>query len=202
MKRILSALKNPGAVLAAGALVLSVLAGLGMQPASKVEAAPGGGAGYFLKIDGISGESADAKHKNEIELNSYSWSKGEPGLVQTATSGGGGAGKVQVHDIHFKQDVSKASPQLMQAVASGKHIKEAVLTVRKAGKGQQEYLIIKMSDVVISSYRTAGDNSGVVTDEFSLNFAKIEYSYSPQKADGSLDTPVVGLWDFRGNKEL
>jgi type VI secretion system secreted protein Hcp len=156
---------------------------------------------YFLKIDSIPGESTDEKRKEEIDLLSWSW--GETNAGSSATGGGGGAGKVSMQDFHFVMKVNKASPLLMKACATGQHIKEATLTCRKAGEKQQEYLIIKFSDLLISSYQTGGSAGDVIpTDQISFNFSKIEYEYKPQKADGSLDSPVKSGYDLKLNKHL
>jgi type VI secretion system secreted protein Hcp len=156
---------------------------------------------YFLKIEGISGESSDSKHKNEIELEAFSWGETNTGC---ATSGGGaGAGKVQMQDLSFTMTVNKASPRLLLSCASGKHIKQAVLTARKAGKTQQEYLIIKLSDVLVTSYQTGGSAQAEIPfDQVSLGFRKIHMEYRPQKADGSLDTPIQVGWDVVQNKAI
>jgi type VI secretion system secreted protein Hcp len=154
---------------------------------------------YFLKIDGIPGESNDSKHKNEIELESWSWSEINEGTHEGG--GGGGAGKVDMADFEFKMKVNKASPKLFLACATGDHIKEALLTCRKAGKEQQEYLKIKFSELLISSYQTGGSKADVVpTDAIKFNFAKIEFNYAPQKADGKLDSPVVHNYSLKENK--
>jgi type VI secretion system secreted protein Hcp len=109
---------------------------------------------YFLKIDGIQGESQDKTHKNEIEIESFSWGENNSG---TAAKGGGmGAGRVAMQDFHFVMGVNKASPKLMLACATGEHIKNAILVCRKAGKEQQEYLKITFSDLLISSFQTGG----------------------------------------------
>jgi type VI secretion system secreted protein Hcp len=154
---------------------------------------------YFLKIDGIPGESTDSKHKNEIDLQSWSW--GEANAGTHAGGGGGGAGKVAMQDFNFTMKVNKASPKLFLACATGQHIKEALLICRKAGKEQQEYLKIKFSDLLISSYQTGGSGGDVVpVDQISFNFSKIETSYAPQKPDGSLDAPVVHNYSVKENK--
>src|SRR5437667_11825940 len=93
---------------------------------------------YFLKIDGVKGESLDSKHKEEIELESWSWGETQNGTM--SYGGGGGAGKVSMQDFHFVMRVNKSSPDLFMACANGQHFKEAVLIARKAGKGQQEFL--------------------------------------------------------------
>src|SRR4051812_30609679 len=114
----------------------------------------------FIKIGDIKGESHDDKHKDEIDIMSWSWGVSQAGTM--AGGGGGGAGKAAFQDIHFTHLVDKSSPVLAQSCSVGAHIKEAQLTVRKAGKGQQEYYIIKMNDVLVSSVQTSGsDGQGV-----------------------------------------
>src|SRR6185437_6277340 len=93
---------------------------------------------YFLKIDSVEGESGDHAHKGEIQLES--WSFGETNAGNMAEGGGGGSGKVQMNDFHFVMKVNKASAKLFLACATGEHFKNAVLTCRKAGKTQQEFL--------------------------------------------------------------
>jgi len=153
---------------------------------------------YYLKLDGIPGESTDSKHKGEIDLESWSW-----GQTNDGTGTGGGAGKVKMADFHFSMKINKASPKLFLACATGQHIKEGLLTCRRAGKDQQEYLKIKFSDLLISSYQTGGTGGegGVVpNDNIALNFGKIEISYAPQKPDGTLDSPVVHNYSPKENK--
>jgi type VI secretion system secreted protein Hcp len=156
---------------------------------------------YFLKLDGIDGESTDDKHKGEIDVESWSW--GETNSGTHAGGGGGGAGKVVMQDFHFVMRVNKASAKLFLACATGQHIKEGTLTCRKAGTEQQEYLKIKFSDLLVSSFQTGGSHGDVVpTDQISLNFSKIEYEYKPQKPDGSLDAPVKTGYDLKANKKI
>ncbi len=158
-------------------------------------------ADYYLKVEGIDGESTDDKHKGTIEIESFSW-----GATNSTESPGAGhgAGKVSMQDVHFTTHVSKASPKLMLACASGEHLKKAVLTCRKAGKDQQEYLKFTMSDVFVSSYQVAGSGHGgvVPVDQFSLSFGKIETEYKAQKADGTLDSPVKAGWDVAAHKKV
>lgn len=155
---------------------------------------------YFLKIDGIAGESPDAKHKEEIEIESFSWGETQAGTM--ARGGGGGAGKVQMQDFHFVMKVNKASPKLFLACANGEHVKKAVLTCRKAGKEQQEYLKVTFSDLLISSFQTGGQGASDVLpmDQISFNFAKVEMEYKEQKADGTLGGTVKAGYDLKLNK--
>lgn len=154
---------------------------------------------YFLKLDGIKGESKDEKHKEEIDVLSFSW--GETQMGAHSGGGGGGAGKVVMQDFHFVMQNCKASPKLMLACATGEHIKEATLFCRKAGGKQEEYMTVKMTDLLVSSFQTGG-SEGIPTDQVSLNFSKIEYEYKPQKADGTLDAPQKAGYDLKKNQRV
>ncbi len=153
---------------------------------------------YFLKIDGIPGESNDSQHKQEIEIESFSWGATQSG---TAAHGSGmGAGRVNMQDFHFVMHVNKSSPKLMLACAQGDHIKNALLTCRKVGgKQPQEYLKIAFTDLMVSSYQTggAGGQSVVPIDQISLNYTKIEIEYHEQKPDGSLGGAIKAWYDMK-----
>jgi type VI secretion system secreted protein Hcp len=153
---------------------------------------------YFLVITGVKGETGDSefKGKNGIDIQSWSWGESNP---TTAGAGGGlGAGKVSVQDLHFTAMLSTASAPLVAACATGKHFEKVQLFARKAGgKKQETYFEITLNHVLVTSYQVGGSSGGdiVPVDQVSLAFGKIQLSYKPQKADGSLDAPVIGGWD-------
>ena len=157
---------------------------------------------YFLKIDGIEGESTDSKHKGEIDIQSFSFGVSQLGS-HAGGGGGGGSGKASFQDLHFTTNVSKASPKLMLACATGEHIKKAVLTVRKAGTDQQEYMKVTLEELLVSSYQDGGHEGSVFpSDQFALNFAKIEFDYKEQKSDGTLGGSVKTGYDVKANKKV
>jgi len=157
---------------------------------------------YFLKVDGADGESPDEKHKNEIEVLSFSWSVHQMGT--SSHGGGAGAGKAAAGDFSFVKRFDKASPKLMEKCTTGDHIPHVVLTCRKAGKEQQEYLKVKFSDVLVSSYQIGGSGGGDVIpiDSITLNFSKIDAEYKEQKSDGTLGGSTKAGYDFKANKKL
>jgi type VI secretion system secreted protein Hcp len=156
---------------------------------------------YFLRIDGIAGESNDDKHKGEIDVDSFSWGESHP--PGQSHGGGSGAGKVQMEDLHVTARTSKASPQLLLACAAGTHVKSAVLTGRRAGgKGETEFLTFSLSDVLVRSYQIAGTEAEPPRDAVSLSFAKIEVEYKEQKADGSLGASTRVGWDVVKNSKF
>jgi type VI secretion system secreted protein Hcp len=152
----------------------------------------------FAKIGDIKGESLDDKHKDEIEVLSFSWGVTNGGTM--AAGSGGGEGKAAFHDLSFTHTVDKASPVLMASCATGAHIKEATITHRKSGKGQQEFLVVKMTDVLITGVTHGGGGDGT-SETVTLQFAKVNVEYKPQKADGSLDAGIHFKYDIKGQKE-
>ena len=130
---------------------------------------------------------------------SFSWGVANSGSAGSG-SGGGGAGKATFQDLSIVHGIDKATPELLQACATGLHIKDATITHRKAGKGQQEYLIIKLNDVTIPAVSHAGAEDQPYAESVSLKFAKVDLEYKPQRPDGSLDPGLHFKFDLKANK--
>ncbi|MGH3037697.1 MAG: Hcp family type VI secretion system effector [Gaiellaceae bacterium] len=155
---------------------------------------------YFLNLDGIPGDSIDAKHKGEIDVVAFSWGVARPG--SSAPGGGGGAGKAIFEDLLVVARTSKASPKLWQACATGQHLKTAVLVCRKAGKAPVEFLKITLTDVTISSYEIEGSDEELPLDQVALAFAKIETEFVSVDAKGTAQPPVRTGWDLKKNAKV
>lgn len=158
----------------------------------------------FLKIGDLVGESRDERHPESIDIDSFSW-----GLSNTGVSarGGAGAGKAVFQDFSFVSKISKASPQLFLACATGQHFPKVELFVRRSGDDgrNQDYYNIRLADCLVSSYNQRGDATSedvVPVDQFTLNFAKIELEYRAEKDDGSPDSPVKAGYDIKANKKV
>jgi type VI secretion system secreted protein Hcp len=152
----------------------------------------------FAKIGDIKGESLDAKHKDEIEVLSFSW-----GVTNTASAGpggGAGAGKATFQDLSIVHNIDKASPKLLEACATGAHLKDATITHRKSGKGQHEYLIFKMNDVIITGVIHGGAAGQPAPETVSLAFAKVDLEYRPPRPDGTVDAGIHFKYDLKANK--
>jgi len=156
---------------------------------------------YFLNIDGIKGESPDGKHKDEIDIDSWSWGESQVGA---STGGGFGHGKVAMQEFNFTMKTNKASPALFLNCATGSHITKALLSCRKAGGTQVDYLKVYFTDLIVSKYQTAGSADPEVgtTDQFAFNFSSIKFEYAPQDAKGLLGSPVIFGYNIKENKKL
>jgi type VI secretion system secreted protein Hcp len=141
---------------------------------------------YFLKLDGITGEAAAAKHKGEIEVLSWSW-----GASNTATLTGTGlsAGKVSFADLSFSKPTDKSSAKLLELCCTGKHIASGILTCAKStgDKNPVDFLVIKIEEIAITSIQHGGSSGNDVGSEsLSMAFGKLGFDYKVQQADGSL----------------
>lgn len=147
-----------------------------------------------LKLDGVQGESTHAKHKDEIQLYSWSW-----GASNAANISGGGmaVGKGNAQDLHFTKKYDRSSPNISKHCVSGKHFKDATISMSIAGGAQEDFLVIKLKEVYITSHQVSASAGGEVTDNISIAYADIEYAYKPQKPDGSLGGEVKFGYDQR-----
>lgn len=154
----------------------------------------------FLKIAEIPGESQDSTHKGEFDLQSFSFGLSNSGSMHLG--GGGGTGQAHFQDIPITTFVGKSTPELMLRCATGKHFPKAEIVVRKAGDTPFEYLKIELENVLVSSYQMSPGYGGeLATENWSLNYAKISYSYNPQKADGSGEGWITKWYDLKTNEK-
>jgi type VI secretion system secreted protein Hcp len=166
-------------------------------------------ADIFLSITGpdIKGESVDSKHKDMIEVLSFSW--GESNLGTAGMGAGGGSGKVSKQDLTITKFVDKASNNLMYGCASGTHYTKATLWVRKAGGDPLDYLQIDLGPgdagaVFISSYNVggAGGDGIIPTETVSINFSTLMMTYNQQAKTGGGAGPAPLGYDFGASKKL
>jgi len=166
---------------------------------------------FFVKIGDIKGEAMDNKHKGEINVLTWSFGAAQPGASAIAGQGAG-VGKVQFRDFHITKYVDSATPKLMLACASGQHFPELTFTARRAGGTQAEYLKIKLTNCIISSYETTSHGEGGASDtqlkstlpidSVTLNYAKIEVNYKAQNQDGTEGANTQAGWDLQGNVKV
>lgn len=155
----------------------------------------------FLKINGIDGESLDNDHKNEIEVLNWRWYIHQESNMHTGS--GGGAGKATVEDFEFEHYVDRSSPNLMKYCLTGKHLDEAKITIRKAGGKPLEYLVLTMSDVIVTAAELYGnsEDSVRIKEKIRLSFARIKQEYTVQNAQGGSGGAVTSSYDIQKNKE-
>ena len=158
----------------------------------------------FLKIDGIEGESNNDRHAGEIDLVGF-----RTGLMQkviNSATGGAGAGKPAFTPLKVFKYIDKASIPIFVACAVGKNLRKATLSIaRSGGDTPSDYFVIVLSDVFVSSVNDSTettDGEGNLLETVTFEYAKIEWTYTPQNVDGSPGTPIKGGYDLKLNKKL
>jgi type VI secretion system secreted protein Hcp len=157
---------------------------------------------YFLNLNGIKGEAQDSVYKGWIDI--FSWSFG---ATQSGSGGhvgaGSGAGKVNMHDITVTKRTDTSSADLFLKCANGKHYSDGTIVCRKAGEKPLEFLKIKLTQVLVTSYQLGGSHGDdTPTESITLNFTKINMDYQVQAADGT-GTPAGQMgWDVAQNVKL
>ena len=157
----------------------------------------------FLNMgDTIKGETKDKAQskKHDIDILSWSWGMTQSGTMHSG--GGGGSGKASFQDISVTKYIDTATNGLMMALAKGSHIKECVLLARKAGAGQETYIKITMKDVIVTSISTGGSGGqDRLTENVSLNFASVDFEYTPQTEKGTMGAAQSFKWDIEKNSQ-
>lgn len=159
----------------------------------------GGTASYFLKISGIPGESTDRAHAGAIDV--LDWRSGVTNPTSTLSTAQGPS-RSKASNLVFVHHYDKASPLLFLACATGKHLTNAVLTVRELVADRQvDNLKVTLNDVFVTSVQQAlDDEDGTPLEQVSLNYGKITFSYVPVAPDGTPGTAITGGFDFILNR--
>lgn len=153
----------------------------------------------YLKVEGATGESADANHKDWIDILSFTWGASQSGTM--SSGGGGGSGKVSFNDLSVTTKMDKATPALMKHSASGKHLGEVKLSVCKAGGSQVEYSTIVLKDVLVTAVKFGGVGGGEqVLAVYDFQSSKVEQHYWVQTSQGGKGAESQMGWDVKANQ--
>jgi type VI secretion system secreted protein Hcp len=152
---------------------------------------------FFLKLEGIPGESVADGHKDEITVLSFSW--GASQVSSVAGTGGSGAGKADLSDLNLMKYYDKASPAMYKALLTGTHIKTGVLTAAKTGANGKPFLKISLGELFVTSQQISGSNE-VPTESVSFSYNTIKVEYSTQNEQGILTAVGAVNYDLKANK--
>ncbi len=150
-----------------------------------------------IKFDGVEGESTHEAHKGEVAVLSWSWGVSN---ASHGAGGGSGKGKATPGDLHLTHLYDKASPILAKKCAQGVHFPSVVITSRKSGEGQKDFLKITMKEVFITSVQPAGSSGGDIMESVSMSYGSVEFAYKPQDEKGGLGGEVKFGWDTKTTK--
>lgn len=171
---------------------------------------------YFIKIDSIPGESTDEKHKDEIEVLSFSFGMQHGDAGSASTGGARTAGRIRHKPFEFTKVFDKASAKLLEKCCDGSHIPKACFKANRATGTKQKYLQIDFTDIIVSHWKSAPQASserhiegqaggGVMlqTEHVELNYGSIKFTYTAtDHKTGKASGDVVAGWDLIQNKKI
>lgn len=153
----------------------------------------------FLKIDGIAGESKDAHHKNWIDVRNVNWAATQPATL--TSGGGGGAGKVNFHDLKVTAAIDKSAPTILKHSANGRHIPKLEVSICKAGGEQVEYSRITLEDVIVTAVEFVGSQENeVLMVNYSFQAVKVKKQYWEQTERGGKGPETQMGYNIKENK--
>ncbi len=152
---------------------------------------------YFLKLDGIQGESADKNHTGWIQLMSFSW--GASQITSVAGTGGSGAGKVDLSDFSVMKHLDKASTPLFKSIGSGTHVKTGNLEAVKSGAGGKPFLKVDFKELFVTSQQLSA-SSEIPTESVSFSYNEIKIEYSTQNEQGIVTTTGSVTYNVKANQ--
>ena len=160
----------------------------------------------FMKIADAPGECTDDKHKEWVEITSYTHTIHQPASATASSAGGAAAERVEHGTLDVTHFMDKASPKLFEFCCTGKHVKEVTLELCRAGGDKFKYMEIKLEAVIVSRITvnaSSGGGTNFPTETLSFSYGKITETYFQQKrADGSGGGQVQAGWDLMLNKKV
>jgi type VI secretion system secreted protein Hcp len=158
----------------------------------------------YLQLKDIKGESTDTNHKEWLEVLSFSHSFTQPTSPSRSTAGGGTVERATHADFTISKYLDASTDDLIKACWAGKTIATAQLQAyRSDGEGNKAalYLQVDFEQVVISNYSISGGPGDIPTENVSLSYGKVTYSYYPQsETDGTQGTKEQASHDLKSNE--
>ncbi|KVP80099.1 Hcp family type VI secretion system effector [Burkholderia ubonensis] len=162
------------------------------------------GVAMFMKVDGVTGESADAQHKGWTDIQTFSWGASQPGAM--ASGSGGNAGKASFNDLVVVAYMDKGAPAIIKNCASGKHLPSVEISACKTGGTQVEFMRVTLQEVLVTSAQVAGVDPGDVADRLLMHYgfqaAKVKKQYWQQNDNGGKGAEVSVGWNIKENTEM
>lgn len=147
---------------------------------------------WFLRLDGIAGDSTDDRHEDEIEVQSWSIGVSRSG---STTAGGSGAGRSDLQELQITAPLSAASPQIFLLAVTGRHLSGATLSGVRQGEHARDFFTIRLAEVTATRYRLGDEADAAPMDQFSLDYGRIEVTYHSVSSSGKPLPPVTAGFD-------
>lgn len=161
----------------------------------------------------IKGDCRDAKHKDAVEVRSWSHAMHQPKSATASGTGGHTAERVEHGEMIFVKDLDGSSPKLYQACSSGLVTNDVIIYFYRAFGGKNttgnpsstqsrhQYLKIELKNVIIAAVAPTVSEEGIPLETFSLKYSAVKWTYDELNIDGSKSGKVniQGAWNLAKN---
>jgi type VI secretion system secreted protein Hcp len=140
-----------------------------------------------MRAGKVKGEVTASGHEGEVRVQRWRWG------VQAGTAVGStvATSRRSYRNLELVKQVDSATTALLAALATNDEVKEAVLTMRKAGSGQLDYFTLKLSAARVTAVEHSSDDTGETLETVAIAFNKVELEYRTQQQGGGLGASFV-----------
>jgi type VI secretion system secreted protein Hcp len=128
----------------------------------------------------IKGEATAPNHEDEIAVASWRWSV----LASSSIGATAATARRSYSGLTIVKAIDSASSSLLSALATNDEVKEAVLTMRKAGGGMQDFLLLTLKEARVTQIEHSTSEHGDTNEAVTFSFRKVEFEYRRQEQGG------------------
>jgi len=128
----------------------------------------------------IKGESSTTGHVDDIEVRSWSWGVSASSAIGSTQA----TARRQYKHLVVVKGIDSASTALCSALVTNDEVKEAKLTLRKAGGDALDYYTMTLSQARIVTIDLDVDEHGTAVERVGIAYGKIDVEYKRQQGTG------------------
>ncbi len=158
---------------------------------------------FFMKIDGITGESEDESHKGWLEITEFGQEMAHDieGGGTPSAAGGFTTGGATLEVMSFNKAMDRSSVQLFQYCLTAKVIPTIVIEAVRPTEKAEVYFRITLTNSIVASINTTGSDGELPTEEGSIAFTTIKWEYTMVKPDGKMGDTFSSTWNRLTNRQ-
>jgi type VI secretion system secreted protein Hcp len=128
----------------------------------------------------VKGEATTPGHEEHINVLSWQWGVSAASSLDATAA----TARRSWRALSVTKGIDSATTSLMAALATNDEVKEAVLTMRRAGGNAQDYFTITLKEARLIQIEHSVAASGDTQEELRIAFRKVEVEYRQQEQSG------------------
>src|SRR5882724_3462722 len=148
-------------------------------------ASSSGAADIFLSVKSkragaMKGESHAPEHEDSIAIDAWSWGVAASSAIGTTQA----TGRRSYKSLVVCKRIDCATTALMSVLVTNDEVKEAKLSMRKAGEGQRDFFTITLNGARVIGVDLECDEQGNTVERVAFSFNKVQVDYEMQVTSG------------------